>query len=243
MSTLRDLITGSFRLLGIVQQGESLSADDINVAVLSLSEMIDSWSNNKLLIYNYEPYEFQLTGAPSYTLGPGGDWNITRPMKIENAYARLNSGSQQQVDIAMQILTIHQYADISVKNTPSTFPFALYDDGNYPLRTITLFPIPTGPASIVLWLRAPLVDLTNLDQVVNFPPGYERAFRYNLAINIAPEFGKTVSPEINEIAVSSILALERLNQYPVYKVGDGGMTRNSNGKQFNWITGNFFSMR
>jgi len=241
MSTVRELINGAGRLISIIQQNEAMTGDNLQVALYALTHMIDSWSNNRLLVYSIQEYVFPLTGAASYTLGPGGDWNIERPMKVQNAYARLQPSASQQLDIAMQSLTVEQYAGIAVKNTPSTFPFAFYDDNNYPQRTITLFPIPTGPADIVLWLREPLLDLANLDQEVTYPPGYERAFRFNLALELAAEFGKICSPEVIAKAEASILQLERLNSNPMFLRGDGGMSRSGRNRYFNWITGNFWS--
>ncbi len=241
MSTVRDLINGSARLINIIQKNEVLDDADMNIAVDALNGMIDSWSNNRLLIYNIQPYEFTLTGAQTYTLGVGGDWNVpNRPIKIEQAYARLNPGTQQQLDISMQSLTVNQYSSVSVKNMPSTFPFSYYDDGNYPLRNITLFPVPTGPADIIIWLRQPLLDLTNIDAQVNYPPGYERAFRFNLAIEMAPEFGKEVDPLIIEKGNNAIANLEIVNSVPRFLKGDGGMVRSGRNRYFNWITGGFF---
>ena len=241
MSTIRDLINGAGRLINIVQKNEVLDASDMQTAVYSLQGLVDSWSNDRLMIYTITEYVFPLTGAESYTLGPFGDWNVTRPMKIETAYARLQPNSPQQLDIAMQPLTVMQYAGIAVKNTPSTFPFAYYDDNAYPLRTITLFPVPTGPADIVLWLREPLIDLTDIDAEVEYPPGYERAFRFNLATEMASEFGKTIPPEVGLKAAAAVEQLERLNHQPMYLKGDGGMSRSGRNRYFNWITGNFWT--
>ena len=326
MSTLLDLYNAAARKINIIQSGESLNPSDLATLQYSLKTMIDSWSNNRLLIYNIQEYVFPITSSqPTYTLGLGGDWNVPRPMKIEFAYARLNNGTLQQLDIQNQSLTVAQYAGISVKNTPSTFSFAIYDDNSYPLRNITLFPIPNGPMEMVLWLREPLADLSNqsifqlgsitpgsgytngyypnqnlaggsgvgaqanitvlnnqvfevnlidagsgytvgdvltstlpggtgfsipvtfvspgLDDPINFPPGYEDAFVYNLAVRVAPEFGKTVQPTIVETANNAVLNLERLNSVPRFMTGDGGMIGplNGRGRYFNWITGNFWS--
>lgn len=158
--TLRDLITAAARSVNIVQFGEPLSPEVMDVCTYALSTFVDSSSNERNLIYNINEYVFPLTGATSYTLGLGGDWDVPRPMKIETAYARVNAGSPQQVDLTMQPLTVLQYAGIAVKNTQTTqYPFAYYDDNAYPLRTITLFPIGASGADMVLWLREPLIDM------------------------------------------------------------------------------------
>ena len=240
-STTRDMITGAMRLINVYGTSEIPSADDMNISVSALDSMIDSWSNNRLMIYTISPSVFPLTGASSYTLGPGGDWNTTRPMAIEEAYCRLNSNTPQQLDIACQELTDAQYAGISVKNTTSTFPFAIYDNGNYPLRTIYVFPIGAAGNEMVLWLRQPLLDLSNIDLMIDYPPGYERAFRFNLAVELAAEFGKTVPEQVMGVAQASRLELERLNSTPMYLRGDGGMSRSGRNRYFNWITGNYWS--
>ena len=237
-STLRDMITGAMRLINVLGTGEVPSNDDMNIALSALDSLIDSWSNNRLMIYTISPYTFNLTGATSYTIGVGGDWNIDRPMAIESAYARLNSGSAQQVDIPMQSLTDAQYAAITVKNTTSTFAFSYYDNGNYPLRSIYLFPIPAAGSQVVLWLRQPLVDLTSLDTIISYPPGYERAFRFNLAVELAAEFGKSIPEQVAIISINSKLEIERLNSTPQYLRGDHGTSRGKS-NYFNYLTGNF----
>jgi hypothetical protein len=56
-------------------------------------------------------------------------------------------------------------------------------------------------------LSNPAVLTTNL----TFPPGYLRAFTYNLAMEIAPEFGVEPSPQVTRIAMTSKRNLKRIN--------------------------------
>lgn len=203
---------------------------------------------------NYQ-YGDLLTVDPANLGGSGGgfvftpasvteqtNWIIPRPMKIEKAYTIWNSGSAQNVDIPISLLTMEQYASITVKDTTSTFSFGLYDDNSYPTRNITVFPIPQMTVGIRFWLREPLVVATRdmLDVQIDFPPGYERAFRFNLAVELAPEYMKTVPQEVTSIARDSKLAIARLNQAPRYKMGDGSLSRRGVAGRWNWITGNFF---
>jgi hypothetical protein len=43
------------------------------------------------------------------------------------------------------------------------------------------------------------------------PPGYLRAFKYNLALEIAAEFGIQPNPQISRIAMTSKRNLKRIN--------------------------------
>ena len=305
-ATILELLEGSARLCNVIQQGEPLTAVQQQVFLTALSGMIDSYSNNPLLSWNVNEYSFPITGAASYTLGLGGDWNIPRPMNIAKAVARTNGGTPQQVDIPMTPITFMQYADLTVKNTTSQWGFCYYDDRSYPLRTIRTWPIGIGPAEMVMWLRDPLLDLSvnsiyetgslvggtgytdgfyedvrlaggsgtgaqanvtvlagvvtnlsltaggtgytqgdvltpvlsttgtsasitvafvsiGLNDTIIFPPGYERFFRFNLAVEVAPEFGKDLKPSVVETAAVAKDELERQNNVDYQRVGDGGL--------------------
>jgi hypothetical protein len=56
-----------------------------------------------------------------------------------------------------------------------------------------------------------LDDPATLATNLFFPPGYLRAFAYNLAMEIAPEFGVEPSPQVMRIAMTSKRDLKRIN--------------------------------
>jgi hypothetical protein len=56
-----------------------------------------------------------------------------------------------------------------------------------------------------------LTQPTTLATQLFFPPGYMRAFAYNLAMEIAPEFGVEPSPQVQRIAMTSKRNLKRIN--------------------------------
>ena len=235
MSTARQLINSSLRLIGVVQQGENPTAADMEVVRQALDVMIDSWSNDRLAIYTVNPYNFPLVGGQQqYTIGPGGQWNIQRPMSIEQAYVHyMPSVGAQIVDLPIVELNDAQWAAIAVKGTTSTFPMKMYDNGNYPLRTLYFWPIPNQTQEVTLWLWQPLIDFNTLDDLVTFPPGYERAFKYNLAVECAPEFGKQVPAEVAQVAVESFREIKNRNNVPQVMQSGKGITAKKS--VFNWI--------
>lgn len=238
MSTIRELITGSLRLINVIQANEVATADDMDISLAALDAMIDSWSTDKLSIYLLKPWYFPtVANQKNYTLGSGGDWDVPRPMNIERISVSYNGSltydaitglytlvpSQNTIDIMMESLTDAQYAAIPVKDQPATYAIKYYDNGNYPLRTVALWPVPTTTQPLTIWLWQPLGTYANLDESLNLPRGYERALRFNLAVELSAEFGKVPQDEVLRIASESYAQLKRINSRSVIMRGDLGL--------------------
>jgi hypothetical protein len=56
-----------------------------------------------------------------------------------------------------------------------------------------------------------LLDPASLSTEILMPPGYLRAFRYNLALELAPEFGVEPAPDVRRVAMYSKRNLKRIN--------------------------------
>lgn len=232
--TGRDLITGSLRLLGAVASGESLGAAEATDGLSALNDMIDGWSTEQLLIPNKVREVFALVaGQESYTMGSGGNFNTARPQKIENALIQI-AGTDPVLEIPVRILNQDQYAGLMIKTVQSTYPTDLYSDGAYPLTSISVWPVPNSSCSLVLYSWKPLSQLA-LDTVISLPPGYARALRYCLAVELAPEYGKQAPTEVVEIAGTAKGAIKRMNTRSEYLDLDSSLMGRRRG--FNWFTG------
>ena len=239
MTTPRELITGALRLINVVQANEVPTAEDMDISFEALNAMIDSWSNEELSIFTMNPIQFQLTpGQKDYTLGVGGDWSTDRPMDIVSMYIRYPypTGPSTYIDLPTNQLTDEQYANLGIKYFQSAFPQKWYDDGNYPLRTISVWPIPNTDHKVLLWLWQPLIDAQDLDTDIVFPQGYERALRFALAIELAAEFGKSVPEPVKRIAMRSKATIKRLNSTPQLLTGDNAIASDQQ-SLFNYVTG------
>lgn len=89
-----------------------------------------------------------------------------------------------------------EYSDIQLRNLEGYTPNIWYDDSGFPLRTIRLHPVPANSGALEVYLWNPQVILETLDTEIQLPPGYERYLKYKLALELAAEFGKTVTPEL-----------------------------------------------
>jgi hypothetical protein len=55
---------------------------------------------------------------------------------------------------------------------------------------------------------------------LTLPPGYKEAIVHNLAIKLAPEYGKSAPVEVINSAVEGKASIKRLNMKPLYLHGD-----------------------
>lgn len=210
MATAGDQINGALRLLGILAEGETPSAATSQDALSALNQMIDSWNTERLMIYNTQDqvYLWQ-PGLLTQTLGPTGDFVGNRPVLLDDStYFKDPSNG---ISFGIKMINQQQYDGIAVKTVTSTYPQVMWVNMEHPNITMTVYPKPT---KVLEWhfisvdeLRQPATLATE----IYFPPGYLRAFKYNLACEIAPEFGVEPSPTVSRIAMASKRDLKRIN--------------------------------
>jgi len=198
-----DLITRAMRRIGVLAAGAVPTADEMTDGFSILNEMIDSWTLERLMLYAEVRALFPLTNAVNtYTIGVGGVFNAARPLAISKA--GLVRASPPAVEVPLHIFTDTQYERIPVRSITGE-PQGVYLIRTWPLATVFLLPIPdstglqlalSGPTAI-----AQFADISSTDYT--FAPGYARAIRYNLAVELAPEYGVTADPVVMAIAAES----------------------------------------
>lgn len=209
MSTAGDQINRALRLLGVLAEGETASAETSQDALLALNQMIDSWSVERLAVYSTQDQIFSWpAGEIKRTLGPTGDFVGNRPVYFDDStYYKAPSG----VSYGVKFINQSQYNGIAVKTATSTFPQVIFVNMTFPDVEMYVYPKPTQTLEWHFISVDQLTQPATLTTELYFPPGYMRAFAYNLAMEIAPEFGVEPSPQVQRIAMTSKRNLKRVN--------------------------------
>jgi hypothetical protein len=192
-----DLIRSSLRLIGAISSSETPASDETMDALEALNLLLSSWGASRFLSKNTQTITHTLTGATSYTIGSGGDINTTNPTEIYTAKYTLGG-----LDYNLSVMDFVDYEAIGLKNI-GAIPEFIVLKRDYPLSTIYLYPT-AASGTLTINAITPKTDLdtdTNLTNI--YPPEWIRALKYNLAVEIAPEYGVTVSPEIAALARES----------------------------------------
>lgn len=221
-----DLVTSALRMINYTASGEQPKAAEAADALVVLNHMLDAWNAEGLNIYSVNRLVFSFSaGKDAYTLGPGGDWDTIRPSQIDHMSLLSLANASQPVEYPIRMLSDEQWADIQVKNVQGELPFNVWDNGNYPLRTLTFYFIPNINYQVVIYGWQPLLLFNNLTNLVSLPPGYAEALRYNLAVRLAAEFpGSELRPETAAMAESSLARIKIANIQPIESRCDPAVT-------------------
>ena len=208
--TAGDQINRSLRLLGILAEGETPSAAMSQDALIALNQMIDSWSTERLAVFCTQDQVFTWpAGEYIRTLGPSGNFIGLRPVMLDDATYFRDPGTN--VSFGIKFINQQQYNGIAVKTVTSTYPQVCFVNMGFPDITMSIYPRPTRDLE---WHFVSVQELTQpatLATELHFPPGYMRAFTYNLAMEFAPEFGVEPSPQVSRISMTSKRNLKRIN--------------------------------
>jgi hypothetical protein len=217
MATAATIIRRSLRLLGALAASETPSAAEQADALEALNAMLDSWRASSLAAYALRDETLSLTGAASYTIGPAGNLNTVRPVRIEAAFQRVGD-----IDYPLRLASAVAWSGIAAKGTTGDVADWLYYEPSYPLGRLYLYPKPSaGVLHLLTWV--PLTAFAASDDVA-LPPGYQDALTYSLAVRLSPEYGRPVTAELAAVARDAMSKVERTNFRPPLMatgLGDG----------------------
>jgi hypothetical protein len=209
-TTAGDQINAALRLIGQLAEGETPSAATSQDALAAMNQMIDSWNTDRLLVYTTETQEFLWPpGFEEQTLGPTGDFVGNRPVFVDDATYFKDPGTN--VSYGIKLINQQQYNGIALKNVTSTYPQVMYVNNEFPNIRIKVYPVPTIALTFYFVSIQELTKPASLSTTLSFPPGYLRAFKYNLALEIANEFGVEPLPQVQRIAMDSRRKIKRVN--------------------------------
>ena len=208
VTTAGDQIYAALRLIGQLAEGEQPSADTAQDALAAMNQMIDSWNTERLSVFSTQDQVFTWpAGALKRTLGPTGDFVGNRPILVDDAtYFRVG-----QVSYGIKLINQQMYDGIAVKTVTSTYPQVMFVNMTYPDIEMYVYPVPNTTLEFHFISVEELTNPASLSTTLAFPPGYLRAFKYNLACEIANEFGVEPPQTVQRIAMTSKRNLKRIN--------------------------------
>lgn len=222
MPTARSIIEQALRKIHVLGRGQNLTSDEAQDALTALNNLLSSWTVEGGLVYTETRETFSCTGATSYSIGSGGDFNTTRPVDVAAVYV-----TQGTIDYPLQKYDQQQYAAIQDKSTTGASDYYYYDN-NYPLGNLFLYPIPDASYTVTIYSVKPLTSFSALTTNVDLPEGYERALVFNLAVELAPDYEREASESVKKtagIAKGNVFSANTRNSNNVSTVDEALLSR------------------
>ena len=213
LTTPVDLISLCLKTAGVIGVGQTPDAADTADCFTLLNAMIGQWNKERWLIYNLVDIGLTSTGAQSYSVGVGGDFNCVRTDRLETAYVRLLHGSPSNpFDYPLTLIdSREEYSDITLKSL-TTFPTSVFLDSGYPLGRVYPWPIPAaGQFEIHLVIKDNISQFPNLTTAFDLPPEYMEALIWNLSVRMRPLYQLPPDPTIVALAKASLNVIRQSN--------------------------------
>lgn len=209
MTTALELFRDALDLTDAIGADQQLTDDELQVCLRTFNRLLENWSTQSLAVYGLANQTFNtINGQATYTIGIGGDFNTTRPIRISApAYSTINSVTFPCVNI-----TQDQYNLILYKSQPQQYPEVYLYVNENPLGLVTFWPVPNQVTPVTFSIERVLTAITDVYTTLIFPPGYEEAFEYNLAVRLAARFSTPVPPEVQAQAIKSFADIKRANR-------------------------------
>lgn len=201
-----DLLALVLKDAGVVGVGQTPLAEDTQDALSRLNLMLGEWAQDRWMVYHLLDVSVVATGATSYTIGLGGNFNTPRPDIIEAAFVRQLQGSAPQPpDTPLRIIRAREdYSRITLK-TLQTFPQYLFYDPAFPLGLVYPWPVPnSGQYEVHVLVKDQLAQVTNLAAILLLPPAYYAALHYNLVCRTRGAYQMPPDPTMVALAENGL---------------------------------------
>lgn len=216
LTTPQAIVSLALKSAGILGVGQSALPDDNNDAFDVLNGMLGSWAVDRWLIYQELDKKVTVTGAQTYSIGPGADIDVPRCDRIEAAYFRqfpTNNGNTGPVDFPLQIIqSMEDYSQIALK-TLTTWPVALFFDSGNPGGILYPVPVPNiVPSELHVIIKQHIAQFDSLIQSVNLPQEYIEPLWTNLTVRLCGIYpGAVLTPIVEGLAKASLSKLRMAN--------------------------------
>jgi hypothetical protein len=215
----RTIINLSLRDLGVIagdQSAENWMAQD---ALARLNNMVSGWRAQYGTVVCVIREVFDIVagvGGPSnpYSVGPGYDIDIPRPVALNGAGLLLNPGETSEVELRLPVITDSMWQGVAVKNLSNGQPTYVYYNPTYPSGSLYLCPIPdVATNDLVLYYADAFSGFADLNTEYDWPdvPGYGEALQYQLDLRLATPNGREIPPLIHSMAMDTFGIIKRAN--------------------------------
>lgn len=182
MTTAAALISLILTDAGVFGTGQTPKGEDVNRMLQRLNMLLAQWNRRRWLVYVLRDTAMACDGRLSYTVGPGGDFNIARPDRLEGAYMRQTAS---KIDCPLTIMeSREEYSQIALKSLTASPSSGIFYSSDFPAGAVFPWPLPAAGWELHILTKAVLTAIGTPGDELLLPEEYEYAI-YTTGVNIA----------------------------------------------------------
>ncbi len=201
-STAGEIISSAFQKIGI----DSPSTPQTTSALTSLNDLISLQGADFMIPYKTSETLSITTGDAEYTIGPSGDLNTVRPLKIESCFLR----DSDNKDWPVQVMAGTDYNKMYDKALELR-PTKVYYLTEYPLAKIKFNYEPDTSYTAYFEFIKNFTEFALTTTSVSLPNEYKAFLVSNLAVSLAEDWDRVVSKTLYAMAQNSKEIIDKLN--------------------------------
>ena len=186
MATANDIIRSAIIKTRAVPIGDAIPAGWLTMALDELNMLLSHWAADGLEVLALAEGTFSLVGGQfSYTIGPSGNFNTSRPIEIVSGEI-IGDGASSQLKAYPSLFRYDGYTTY-----PTGRPYEVYYNPVITQGIVLLYPTPDKVYSLHLRSLIALTTIATVESTINLPPEYLLFLSTNLAAHLLPILGGT----------------------------------------------------
>lgn len=202
ISTRNEIIERALRIVGALELGEPMSAEQVAQGSQALNEMVKAWETERVFLWTLKNLSFSTVAGTASYAGSALDTSNSSIIGIDAAYY-YNGSTEEDLEVISWV-EYQKIIDKAVQDIPRLV--AVLPNAN----TITAYFWPTPAAIYTIKLSAVcrLKDFDSSSSTGDFPSRFTRALVYGLAYDLSDEYSLPVG-EKDRIGVKANEALRK----------------------------------
>lgn len=220
---------------GVAAQGQTPNAQMMADAKMRCQLMLSQWKFRRWLVYHLIDLSTPLTGAVSYSIGPGATIDTQRLDQIDAAYIRQTNQAAQpnQPDFPLRIIKSREdYSRITLKQLSGGPSWAIFFDSGFPTGQLYPWPLSGNGYELHVVVKAPLQDVGNLTDDILYPEEYLEPIYSNTVCRTRAAF--RLPPDPTYVAMAKVgLQTLRASNFQIASLQMPTAVRNIRGSGYN----------
>ena len=181
------LITAALRKLAVLPSGGTASSAQISDAAVALNAIIKAFQADGLQLWKTTSYDFTtVAGTATYSIGTGETLDTDKPLRVIEAFYTLSGGNNTPLEVKNR----YDFYILPQSSSITGTPVKLYYQPLRETGVISLWPTPVdSTTTITIHYQSQIEDMDASTDDFDFPSYWMNALIYNLAWNLAPEYG------------------------------------------------------